>query len=183
MREEYEDDQSYMDDDMAEPSPRSMGRRSMQPLAGTTSQSGAPALAELHDLLPFMQSLPPPAAIKAPTPTVDGPSILSSTLPTMAGGDATTLLDSLTANALGALGNMTIDQFTQLLAKQAGGQAADAAWDPLTCLITPKIANTPLDASGKGLMAGLKTGTAVDGTSVALPPVPELQLHGTTTVM
>lgn len=210
--------------DMVEPSPRSnmhmppgMSRHMVHSTAGpVVMPPGAPAGLH-HDLLPFMQSLPPPAADPglsggpagnmgsagmvgaAGIPGVPALKPLSTTLnggthavPSGPGSaSAASLLETITSGALGALGNMTLEQFTQMIQRQqaAAPESAKAGqWDPLACLITPKVqgANSPFGSS-KGLLpplaAAMAAGDAVKAAEeaahkVALPPVPELQLHG-----
>lgn len=157
------------EDDSVQPSPRSYGSIAHPAVVLSTVHSGPPlhmSPENLQDqLLPFMQSLPPPAAVRAPVPQVHEDVKQASSL----------------LGTLGALGNMTIEQFTQMLSatnKNAGSEAA-AAWDPLMCLVTPKIANSSPLAKGALLLplSGQKAGgmSGVEAPSVALP-IPALNV-------
>ncbi|KAJ9507586.1 hypothetical protein QJQ45_019236 [Haematococcus lacustris] len=168
----------------------------------------ASGVADINDLLPFLQNLPPSATTSAGMPPLIIRTERSRTSATnlnmgAAGGavaeagvtgaigpgalvttpGSALLLDSLSSGALGVLGSMSIDAFSQLFARHQEQQAGSSnAWDPAACLNTPKVPAAVNVANVCSLLSPTLAGSLTlsrEARDAQLPLAPDLVLGGT----
>ncbi|KAJ9507300.1 hypothetical protein QJQ45_006237 [Haematococcus lacustris] len=168
----------------------------------------ASGVADINDLLPFLQNLPPSATASAGMPPLIIRTERSRTSATnlnmgAAGGavaeagvtgaigpgalvttpGSALLLNSLSSGALGVLGSMSIDAFSQLFARHQEQQAGSSnAWDPAACLNTPKVPAAVNVANVCSLLSPTLAGSLTlsrEARDAQLPLAPDLLLGGT----
>nr|QNL10622.1 WRKY transcription factor A [Haematococcus lacustris] len=171
--------------------------QSSAPAGAAGSRAGG--VAGINDLLPFLQNLPPTSAAAPGLPPLhirtersrqaahslaadsSGTGVTGAIAPPAPSSNL--LLDGLPPGALEVLREMSLESFTQLLARHQEQQAAHGnGWDPLACLITPKgpaAAAAVNVASVCSLLSPTLAGSLTLAKESVLPAAPELILSGT----